>query len=182
NTVVDMYLVNQLQAKFNTISRASMWLNERLVTLRAQVEESETSVERYRAKAGLIEGVNSSVITEQISGLSARLIEARAAQAAIESHLAEARAFGRSPGGLQYLPEVLQSPVVQQLWHEQATLEPQEAALKGKLGEQHPQLINLRAQIDEANARVRQEIERVVRSLESSADSARAHTASLEAH
>lgn len=180
NTVVDMYLVDQLEAKFNTISRASVWLNERLVTLRAQVEESENSVEAYRAKAGLIEGVNSSVITEQISGLSARLIEARAAQAEVESRLSQARAFAQSPGGLQYVPEVLQSPVVQQLWQEQTALSLQEAALKGKLGSQHPQLINLRAQIDKASERVRQEVERVVRSLESTAGAARTHTASLE--
>ncbi|GIK98534.1 MAG: hypothetical protein BroJett029_27430 [Alphaproteobacteria bacterium] len=180
NAVVDMYLVDQLEAKFHAISRASSWLNDRLVTLRAQVEDSENAVETYRAQAGLIEGVNSSVVTEQISALSAQLIQARAAQAQAESRLAQARAFAPGAGALQYVPEVLQSPVVQQLWQEQAALSRQEADLSGKFGQQHPQLITLRAQIAEVNRRVDQEVQRVVRSLESAAGAARTETASLQ--
>lgn len=180
NTVVDIYLVEQLEAKFNAISRASVWLNDRLVTLRKQVEEAENAVESYRAQAGLVEGVNSNVITEQISALSAQLIEARAAQTNAESRLAQVRSFANNPSQLQYVPEVLQFPVVQQLWQEQAALMRQEADLAAKYGKQHPQLINLRAQIQQLNARVSQEVERVARSLEGAVNQARAQTASLQ--
>jgi uncharacterized protein involved in exopolysaccharide biosynthesis len=115
NTLADIYLVNQLEAKFDALKRASAWLNERLATLREQARQSEDAVEQYRAEAGLTQGVQASIVAEQITRLNTELGGARFALSTAQARLDQVRSFANSPAQLESLPEVLDYPVIQQL-------------------------------------------------------------------
>lgn len=47
NTIGDLYIIDQLEAKFEATERATAWLNDRLASLRREVETSESAVEKY---------------------------------------------------------------------------------------------------------------------------------------
>ena len=56
NKMADMYLVGQLEAKFDATRRATAWLSSRIVGLKRKLETSERAVEAFRKRAGLIQG------------------------------------------------------------------------------------------------------------------------------
>jgi capsular exopolysaccharide synthesis family protein len=180
NTLIDIYLVNQLEGKFDALKRASSWLNERLASLRDQANQSEDAVESYRATAGLTEGAQASIVAEQITKVNAQLGEARAALSAAQAQLDQARSYANTPAQLESLPEVLDYPVIQQLVQQEAQLERQVVDMSSKLGERHPDLLNIRAQAQSVKDQIVREIQRVIRGIEPQVRSAKARVVSLE--
>src|SRR3546814_14571529 len=77
NTLAVLYLVEQLEAKYEATRLATTWLNERVAELREKVVASERAVEAFRQQAGLIEGKGVTVASQQVSELSTQLILAR---------------------------------------------------------------------------------------------------------
>lgn len=180
NTLVDIYLVNQLEAKFDALKRASAWLNERLAALREQARQSDEAVQQYRAEAGLTQGVQASIVAEQITRLNTELGAARFAFTTARAKLDQVRSFANSPSQLESLPEVLDYPVVQQLVQQQALLDRQVVDMSSKLGERHPDLLNMRAQAQANREQIAREIQRVIRRIEPDVDAARSRVMSLE--
>jgi succinoglycan biosynthesis transport protein ExoP len=180
NALVDIYLVNQLEGKFDALKRASSWLNERLASLRDQANQSEDAVESYRATAGLTEGAQASIVAEQITKVNVQLSDARAALSAAQAQLDQARAFSNTPAQLESLPEVLDYPVIQQLVQQKALLERQVVDMSSKLGERHPDLLNIKAQLQSVKAQIVQEIQRVIRGIEPQVRAAKSRVDSLE--
>src|SRR5262249_35864699 len=54
NAVADAYVVDQLDARFESAKRASVWLSDRLVELRQQLRNSEEAVAKFRREHGLL--------------------------------------------------------------------------------------------------------------------------------
>jgi capsular exopolysaccharide synthesis family protein len=180
NTLVEIYLVSQLEAKFDALKRASSWLNERLSSLRDQAVESEEAVENYRAAAGLTQGVQASIVAEQMSKLNAELGEARFALSTSQARLDQVRAAVGSPEQLASLPEVLNNPVMQRLVQEEVLLRQRVAELSTRVGERHPDLVNARAQVASLSRQVAAEVQRVIRSIEPGVAADRAKVEALE--
>lgn len=180
NALVDVYLVSQLEAKFDALKRASGWLNERLQALRDQARQSEDAVEAFRAEAGLTQGVQASIVAEQISKLNTQLGDARFALSTAQSRLDQIRGLANLPAQLASLPEVMNFPVIQRLLQEQALLQQRVTDMASKVGERHPDLLNLRAQAKTLDEQVGLEIQRVIRSLEPEVVAARSRVEALE--
>jgi capsular exopolysaccharide synthesis family protein len=180
NTLVDVYLVSQLEAKFDALKRASSWLNERLSSLRDQAIQSEEAVENYRAAAGLTQGVQASIVAEQISKLNAELGEARFALSAAQARLDQVRAVVNSPEQLASLPEVLNFPLIQRLVQEQVLLRQRVVELSARVGDRHPDLVNARAQVVSLGQQLALEVQRVSRGIEPEVATARGRVKALE--
>jgi len=56
NVHADLYIVEQLEVKFEATRRATAWLNERVAMLRDKVKATERVVEGFREKSGLLGG------------------------------------------------------------------------------------------------------------------------------
>src|SRR5215813_9125044 len=79
NAVADAYVVDQLDARFESARRASGWLSDRLVELRQQLRDSEEAVANFRSAHGLIKtGTNVALNDQQLSDLNGKLLAARA--------------------------------------------------------------------------------------------------------
>lgn len=179
DVLANNYIDNQLEVKFDAMQRATNWLNTRLEKLREQVETSETRIEQFRAKAGLVEGVRSDIITEQISAVSDQLVAAQAELTAAEARLARVNAFAQSPVDLESVPDVLRSGLIQDLRNSEAALLNREAELGARVGDRHPDLIEVRAQLERLQTKITAEVRRVSRGLDSEVSTARARVASL---
>lgn len=88
NALVDVYLDNQLDRKFNALQRVTTGLEARLGDMRERLEDSERAVIDYRTSI-LAEGFGGSeLLAEQIGDLSRRLSQAAAEHAELNSDLA----------------------------------------------------------------------------------------------
>lgn len=180
NTLAELYLLEQVEAKFEATERATDWLNERLGGLRAEVEKSERLAEAYRSEHGLVNSRGITVDEQQLSEINAQLILAR-------GHLAESRARFRQVSelldlglGVDSLAEVLASIVIQDLRQKQAELAREQAELKSRYGDRHPRMINIRAQREDVGLQVEAELKRIVANLGNEVMVANSRVESLE--
>ena len=78
NAVADAYVVDQLDARFESAKRASGWLSDRLVELRQQLRDSEEAVTKFRNEHGLTRsGPTVALNDQQLAELNSKLIAAR---------------------------------------------------------------------------------------------------------
>ena len=181
NTLAELYLVEQLEARFETTKRASSWLSERLGDLREQVEQSESAVEDFRRQAGLIEGEHMSLTAQQISELNTQLILARGARAEAEARLRQVTALLESSDSVDSVAEVLSSPLIQSLREQEAEVDRRIAELSNEYGDKHPRMINVRAEMADLRSKITGEVNKIVQNLRNEVSVARAREASLKA-
>lgn len=181
NTLANLYLVDQLEAKFEATRRATGWLNERVQDLREQVETSERAVEVYRTQAGLTKGGKDTTLTaQQISEINTQLILARARSAEAGARLRQVESLLKSPNGVDSAAEVLASPLIQSLRGQEALVQRREAEMATEYGPRHPKMINVKAEIRDLQAKIKTEVEKIVRNLRNELSVARARERTLE--
>lgn len=181
NTVAELYLVNQLEEKFQATKREAEWLTRRLADLRADLQRAESAVEAYRSSAGLLQSDGDTTLgQQQISDVNGQLIVARMQRAELESRLREAETLLLSPGGASAAGDVLQSPLIQGLIQQEAEVVRKIAELSSTSGENLPAMQSARAEARDLRGKITQEIGRVVEGLRSETVIARAQVGSLE--
>ena len=180
NTLADVYVASQKSFKTADSSRIEDYLAGRIAELRGQVEKSDRAVAEYRQKFGLYQGTNASVTSEQLTGLNTQLIDAQTAKAEADSRLSEAMALKNRGLGGDSLPDVLNSPVIQQLRAQQAEAERNLAQLSATYGPKHPKIVDTRAAMEDVRAKIQAEIGRIVDGLRHQAATAEARYAALQ--
>ncbi len=180
NKVADLYLVSQLEAKFEATARANAWLSDRLAGLRAQVEESERAIVAYRQRFDIADTEESNVSTQQLTELNTQLTLARAERAAAEARLSQVRSLVNR-GGAESAAQVLQSQLIQTLREQEAELQRKLSELLTRYGERHPRIVNARAEIGDLRASIGREVQKIVQNLENEVQVAKAREATLNA-
>ena len=180
NTHADFYIVSQLEAKFEATERANRWLSERIADLRQRLAESERAVEQYRLEQGLILGGETTLASQAVQDANARLIEARATRIALEAQLNEVQSLTGSPQGLSAASEVLANELIQNLRQTETELLSRAAELSEQVGEQHPSLQAVRAQLRDLRETIGIEITKILAGLRSDVEVARARERALE--
>jgi capsular exopolysaccharide synthesis family protein len=175
NMVMDVYIKDQLGAKYRAVRRASEWLDTRVAELRAEVRSNEDKIAAYRAGHGMIQGMHAGLDAEQVSHLSEDLDTARADLATAGARLDAAR--GRA--GASALAAI--SPSVVQLRAQSDSLRAQFQGLDTRLGPNHPDVVTLRRQLADTDRAVGAETARVVAATEADARAASGRVAALEA-
>lgn len=179
NTVADLYLVDQLEAKFEATERASKWLGERVQQLQDQVNASERAIERYRAEAGLVSGKNEAkLIGEQISELSSALILAKGKRAEAQARLDQAQRLMKS-GSVYSAAEVLSSQLIDRLREQEAEVVRKVAKLTEDFGPKHPEMINARKELRDIRGAIEREVRKILQNLENEVQVASARETSL---
>lgn len=179
NAVADEYLVDQLEAKYEVISRANKWLSERLAALRGQVETTERAVEDFRQKANLIQIDGGTVAVRQIQEINTQLIAARGQTSQAEARLRNAQAMVEA-GGIEGATDVLTAPLIQRLREQEAQVRRREAELATRYGERHPNMINARAERQDLTRKIGEEVQKILKSMAGEVDIARAKERQLQ--
>jgi capsular exopolysaccharide synthesis family protein len=174
NTYVDFYLLDQIEAKFDAVKRASGWLNDQLDSLRQKVRDSEHAVEVYKEQNNLSETTKGTSLSEQqLSELNSQLILATADRAQKESSLAQIRSGNTESSA------VLNSPLVEKLRADEADLLHKKAELSNRYQPSHPTMVNLQSQIEEIKRKIDDEAGKTIRGLQGDVNAARAKENSL---
>lgn len=179
NKVAADYIIDQLEAKFEATSRTTAWLNDKIAGLREKVDASERAVEAYRKEAGLLQGTEGPLITQQISDLNAQLILAEAHRAEAEARLGQVQRLIRSAGGAGSAADVLDSPIVQALMEKETEIRRKVVESSGQFGDKHPKMISARAELNDIQSKIESEVNKVVQTLKNEVGIARARESTL---
>ena len=178
NTLVDEYIIDQLEAKFRNTQVATQWLSKRLGTMRQQVETAEQAVAAYRSSHGLVKVRSNTVNEQQLSEVNSELVKARSDRSTAEVRIRQVReALAR--GAYDSVAEVTSNVLIQNLRQQEAQLTRRAAELSTTYLKSHPLMLNVQAEISEMRGKIRAEVDRAVSALENEASMARAREASL---
>jgi len=181
NMLAQLYIEQSLELRFTTSTEATGWLKERLNEQQAKVEAAEKTLQQYREAEGLVNQEERQGLVEQkLQMLNGAVLDARTDRIAKESLYNQIASQG--PGQIESFPLVLGSEPVQALKAELALLQKEEARLADSLGDRHPDMVRLRAQIRSTEEKIRAEMRNVARAAESEYRTALAKEARLAAN
>jgi succinoglycan biosynthesis transport protein ExoP len=184
NTLADLYLVSQLEAKFEATKRANDWLSTRLVDLKQTLQASEQAVQVYREqnKLNVADAKGTGVATQQLGELNTQLIMANADRAQKEARLRQFQAAVKNGTVAADAQEVLNSSLIGKLREQETEIIRREADLSARYGDRHPAIINVRAELRDVRRQISQEINKIVGTLAQDVEVTRAREANLQAN
>lgn len=181
NEAARAYLDELRSQRSDATLRASVELQAQAEDLRRRVEIAEAAVEAFRAENGLIRtSERGLVVGQRLQEVNTQLTQARGEleTARANAALLEGLTVGAIEGGA--LPANLQSSTLGSLRVQYARIAEREAQAATTLGANHPQLRELRAQLDNTRQLIADELQRTRRSVEASLQRAEANVAALE--
>ncbi len=179
NALAEEYLASQLEAKYAAADRATEWLKKRIEELRKKVVEAEAKIVEYRTKNHLVNTDAENPITLQFFQLNTQLALAQAERAEAEARLSRARGMLNS-GGISNAVLVLKSPLMDSLRGQETELIRRLADMKSVYGQNHPQMINTRAEIQSVRDKMVDEARRIVDDFENEVSVATAREKELQ--
>lgn len=179
--IANTYLDDQRQARDEAMTKATTWLAGRLDELRSRAASYDAAIQKLKSENGLSDtGAGGNVSQQQISELNAQLAAARADADEKRLRYQQITRAASSNEGLQSIPEVMASSVIQQLKDQQTELSGRVTTLKNKYGDQHPDVITAKSQLDGVNRAIAAEVNRIIGDMKNAYDIAVARQHSVE--
>ena len=180
NEIADKYIIGQLQAKFDATKKATDWLNDQLGELKTKVESSERAVEQYRKTHELLAVSKEVGLTQQqLSEVNSQLIIARAQRAEAEAKYQQVEAIARSGRDIDSVAEVLNSALISSLRQQESEVQRKYSEMLVEYGSRHPRMIQMQAEMEDIQAKVRTEVKKIAAGLRHSLEVAQARESSL---
>ncbi|HHI82275.1 MAG TPA: hypothetical protein ENJ99_03900, partial [Rhizobiales bacterium] len=114
NTLAEEYVDSTREARSRNTGQARDWLAGQIATLRKKVLESETAVEEFRARAGLLKGrdKNATLSSQELSELNSQIILAAAARSEAQAKARAIRNILAKTGSVANSAAVINSPLI----------------------------------------------------------------------
>lgn len=182
NAAAETYLFDQIESKGDVTARASRWLNERVVELRDRVIESETKLEQFRAKAGLLDIGEGSTLKTQLLKLEAELSESRTRRSEADARYAQVQRLLKdkeSGDSVESAAAVLDSPLIQRLREQETQIVRSLSVLSTQLRPGHPRMVLAKNELSDLRKKIRVEVDKIVRNLQNELDIAKVRERNL---
>jgi succinoglycan biosynthesis transport protein ExoP len=171
NAVANAYVVDQLEAKYNSARRAGVWLQDRLKELREQASNAERAIVDYKTRNDIVDTGGRLMNEQQLAEINSQLTIARAATSEAHAKLDRIRSILDSPsitdGVAATVADTLKNDVITKLRSKYLDLSAQEAEISRRYGFNHQAALNLRNQMKEIENSVRNELQRIAESFKS---------------
>lgn len=181
NAIVEAYLTDQLEARFDIAKLANQWFSDRLHQMRESVAATERAAQQFKAENKIFT-VTGNLIDEQSLAQSERiLVSARAALVDGRARLDRLNQIIADGGVEAAVPEALSSPLIQRLRNEYLDLVRRESDLRQRgVGPNHYVIAQVRASIAQTQRLITDELERIRTSSGNEVKTAEARVARLE--
>ncbi len=168
NAIGNAYVENEMEARLQMTATALGWLTGRMQGLRDKLETSERELQSFREREQLVElGGVKTLSAEQLSELSQKMVLARQKHAEAYASYKEARSIKSiDDPEVGSIPAVLQDQHVGDLKSTEADARRKVSTLEKRYGPKHPKLIAARADLAEAEARVKRRMREVLSGVE----------------
>lgn len=182
NAIADEYLVRQGAAKQEQARTAVDWLSGEIQTMQKKVADAEAKVAAFRGDTNLLVGPNDTTLSaQQLGDFNTQIATARAQKADAEAKAKIIREMLKSGQPIE-ASDVLNSELIRRLSEQRVTLRAQLAEQSTSLGDRHPRIKELRAQIANLDEQIRTEAARTARAFDSDARIASARLDALTAN
>ena len=152
NTLTSAYIDANLEARWQAAQKASDWLSQQLLGMKAKLEKSEDELQKYGRGNGLLfleteKGTSENIVVQRLRELQQELTKAQADRYAKESlyRLLEERNYAELPG-------VFDNKLIQDLTSKLADLQRDQSRLSANFNPNYPRVKELQSQIDESKA------------------------------
>lgn len=176
NTIIDEYIDLNLDKKFRVTERLTNWLDTRLNTLRIQAREAEDALEAFRLENNLQVNDIEDFTQQQLNGLSAQLVKAKAQEAEAQARLKQIE----NPSKIMLTPEAENSRVLQALKLKEAQTLDDIAELSDRYGPKYPAMIDADLALKEVRSQMRQETKNIAKNIEANLKFAQARVSEIE--
>ncbi|MEP2683896.1 MAG: polysaccharide biosynthesis tyrosine autokinase [Sulfitobacter sp.] len=180
DTIVDLYILNQIEVKFEATEQATLWLSERVAALQTKLEEAEAKASEFSAATELVSVEGLRALERQIKELRDRIATAQVNRSTQENRIevmeeagsrAEQADASNDPQLERFLPRVESDPEIAEAFdtrfqivlqrsrsdlaradQQLAALRASEAELSAQISRQNEDLITLQQLTREAEA------------------------------
>ena len=182
NALGRAYIDQDLAFRHTSSLDASHWLRQRIAEQREQVEGAELAMQRYRETHGAISlDERQNVIGQELADLNEAATRATTERIGKEARYREMLSVQDDPAALDRFPEILRNAFIQQQKMRLTDLRRDESGLAQELGDLHPDMINIRSAVREAELNLRAEIAMIVDSVRTDFEIARNQESQLQA-
>ncbi|WIY70088.1 polysaccharide biosynthesis tyrosine autokinase [Aquidulcibacter paucihalophilus] len=161
NGFAENFIQSNLDRKFESSAYARQFLEERLAQTKERLESAERQLVAYAANQQIInvgepsEGSSSGSATESLTSNNLVALNSALARTRAERVAAEERWRSASTSELMTLPEVLQNLTIQRLTEQRALLDAEYEQKLSIYQPDYPEMVQLKARIDEADGQIR---------------------------
>lgn len=175
NAVAESYARNNLDMKVQGAREAQGWLNDQMKALAVKVHESAAALQNFRVKNGMVGFQEQRQIAAQkIMDFNKAYLEAQANRLAEESKLQELTRIVADKSAATSIFTVADSPLIQKLKADLVDLEGQKSKLLKIYKAQHPEVLKINAQIQQASQRLDAELQTMLQAVQTESKVAKA--------
>ena len=163
NTTAQIFIEDTFQNRHNAIMKSSEWLSRQLDDIRTKMESSSKALAEFQGSIGVadVDG-DKSTYTEHMGELSRQFTQAESERIQLEALLKNIQ------GNPDSLPEVRNSPVVQQLSQKLAEERAELSQSMVVYGANHPVVKKLQSHVDELQSQLNGQKHAIVNSIRAS--------------
>ncbi len=168
NTLAQVFIRSQMDAKLQSTREAGDWLSSRLDDLKANLDVSQQALQEFRDQEDIldVEG-GQGLSAQELNDLNARLQEARRVRIGAESILSELGGSSNySVSQLMSTPAVLRHPLVQSMAQSYTVAQQEVANLAQRYGPEHPKMMAANSRVESVEAELKRQVLQVVRGIE----------------
>ncbi len=161
NGFAENFIQSNLDRKFESSKYAREFLEERIAQTKERLESAERQLVAYAANQQIInvgepsEGAASGGATESLTSNNLVALNSALARTRAERVAAQERWRSASTSELMTLPEVLQNLTIQRLTEQRALLDAEYQQKLSIYQPDYPEMVQLKARIDEADGQIR---------------------------
>ncbi|HTV28339.1 MAG TPA: polysaccharide biosynthesis tyrosine autokinase [Xanthobacteraceae bacterium] len=186
NAVADAYVVDSLEAKYQTTKRAAIWLQDRLKELREQSTAAERAVVAYKTKNNIVDTGGRLLGEQQLAELNSALIQAQAATAEAKARYDQVQQIlnggdvDPATAATATVADTLHNDVITKLREQYLEMDARESEWAAKYGATHLAVVNLRNQMAEIRRTIYEELQQIAQTYKSDYDIAVARQQSVQ--
>jgi len=187
NAVADGFVVDRLEARYQTLRTATAWMQDRMNELRSQVSAADRAVIDYKAANNIVDTKGGGPINDQnITALNAVLIKARAdvveAKARLDrlTQILDSSNLNPADTKIGAVTDSLHNEIINKLRTQYLDLAQREAIFSVRYGHDHLAVVNIRTQMAGISHSIVDELKQIAAAYGSDYDIAKARQSSLE--
>jgi polysaccharide biosynthesis transport protein len=180
NAISDAYIVDQLEAKYQSTRRASAWLQDRIKSLRDDATAGEQAIVEFKQNNNIIESGGKLMNEQQMSEVTTQLILTHAATAEAKARLDRIQQVMTQDIPDASLTDALKSEVIVKLRHQYLELAARESIWSKTYGPYHLAAITLRNQLLELRRNISDEMKKIAETYKSDYEISLARETSIQ--
>lgn len=180
NAIVDAYILDQLEAKYQATRRASVWLQTRIKQLRTQASSAQRAVVNFKQDHNIVDTGGQLMNEQELAEVNSQLTLAHAATAEAKARLDNINQIMKQPIPDGSVADALNSQVIIALRAKYLELAAREAIWAKKYGPNHLAVLSLRNQMLELRKNISDEMKKIAEAYQNNYDVALARENSIK--